>query len=291
MNRRTQIIALFVVLFFAQVALLIYWHVGSAVPLRPADVAISALTLLVTGVVYYFSARYYLKAIKQAAAIHAMRASEDLERSLELYRTMADREEQLVRRICEAIDAELVQAQEELAQGETTEVSVHLQRSLDMASEAIAPRCQNAVIAAVLDAEDRQFSSEGIELTTKANIPAEIGIPDIEIAAVLFNLADEALANCKALIEQDPSAKPSASIRMLTDTGQLVIETESPGHTGSKKTRRNAAKSASSKTKPNWSARVIEDFVQGNGGIVEFAEGNGIARTSVMIPLQGTREG
>lgn len=289
MNRRAQIIALFVILFFAQVALLIYWHVGSAAPLRPADVAISALTLLVTGVVYYFSARYYLKAIKQAAAIHAMRASEDLERSLELYRTMADREEQLVRRICEAIDVELVQAQEELAQGETAEVSAHLQRSLDMASEAIAPRCQNAVIGAVLDAEDRQFSSEGIGLTAMADVPAEMEIPDIEIAAVLFNLADGALANCKALRERDPSAKPSASIRMLTDSGQLVIETESPGHAGSKKTRRNPAQATSSKTRTNWSAKVIEDFVQGNGGIVEFADEGGVARTSVMIPLQGTR--
>ena len=290
MNRRAQIITLFAILFFAQVALLVCWHTQSSVPLRPSDVAISAITLLVTGVVYFFSARYYIRAVKQAAAIHNLRASEDLERSLELYRTMADREEQLVRRICNAIDAELLQAQEELAHGKTTEVKSHLQRSLDMASETIVPSCQNAVIAAVLDAEDRQFASEGIKLIIKADIPAEIDIPDIEIAAVLFNLTDEALANCKALIERDPSAEPIATIRMLTDTGQLVIEIESPNCTDSKTAGWRASKAAASKATSNWGARVIEDFVRGNGGIVEFTEKDSITRTSVMIPLQGIRE-
>ena len=289
MSRRTQIMALFAMLFLVQMALLTYWHIESSAPLHIADVAVSGLTLLVTAVVYFISARYYLRSIKHATVLHAAHMSGKLEQSLELYRAMAEREEQVVRHICSEIDSELVQAREELAAGETDEIRAHLQRSLSMASETATPRCQNAVIAAVLDAEARQFTSEGFELITKVDIPAEIGIPDIEIAAMLFNLADEALTNCKALSEQNPSVKPSATIRMLTNAGQLVIEAVSPSYTSPTNTKGGTSRVAPHKSTLDWSARVIEDFARSNGGIIEFFEEGSISRMSVMIPLRDTR--
>ena len=284
MNRRTRIVALFVVLFILQVALLICWHVEAGAPLRAKDVIVGLVTMIVMGVIYFFSARYYLRAIDRAVALHAAQASVELERSLELYHSMAEREERLVRQICATIEQGLAQAQEELAQGKVDEVDNCLQRSLDAASESPLPRCENAIIGAVLEAVSHQFASESVTLTARTDIPAEIDLPDIEIAAVLFNLADEAIGNCRALREADPTTEASVIMRIATEAGQLVIEAESPER-AAKKARFGARKNTARAAKKSWSAKVIEDFVYSHDGFVEYAHAEGISRTSAMIPL------
>ena len=285
MNRRNLITALFAGLFLLQAVLLASWHIASAEPLRPVDVAVSIVTLAVTGIVYLFSARLYRQAIKRSTETHVAQASEDLERSLKLYRDMAAREEALTRKVCDAIETELNLAREDLAQGKLTEVDSHLQHSLDMATEALPTRCHNTTVAAVLEAESRQCANEGVILEAKADVPAIVGLSDIEMAALFFSLIDDALGSCRELREDDPATEPTISVRALTDAGQLLIEVDAPrAGSGGKKRRGTSARSANGKT--DWNARVVEDFVKSNNGLIERTEESYLTRTSVMIPLQ-----
>ena len=278
MNRRTLIVVIFSVLFVLQAVLLLSWHFTSDKPVQAVDVAVSVLTLALTAIIYIASTRFYFAAIKRSTEAHVAREGAKLEHSLELYRSIAAREEQLTRKVCSAIENELVLAQEDLAQGDVSKADARLQNSLNMATEAIPSRCRNVTIAAVLEAESRQCENDAVRLTSEVAVPEEIGLPDIDMAALLFSLIDRALDECRAQREADPSSNPSIAVRMLTNTGQLLIEVENTCE-GSDGTDRG------SKDGYDWNDKVIEGFTKGHGGIVEHSSDDKTHRTSVMIPL------
>ena len=285
MNRRTLIVVIFSMLFVLQAALLFSWHLTSDKPMQASDIAVSVLTLCLTAIIYVASTRFYFMAIKRSTEAHVAREGAELEHSLELYRSIALREEQLARKVCSAIENELVLAREDLAQGDIAKADVRLQNSLDMATEAIPSRCNNVTIAAVLEAESRQCENDGVRLTTEVAVPEEIGLPDIDMAALLFSLIDRALDDCKAQRAEDPSSNPTIAVRMLTDAGQLLIEVESTRDDTSAPSRRTVQK-GTSKSGYDWNDKVIEGFTKGHGGIVEHSNDGKAHRTSVMIPLQ-----
>ena len=285
MNRRTLIIALLGSLFALQVAMLVGWHVSSGNSPTTIDVATSFLALAATAIIYTISARLYFAAIRRSTEAHAARGNEELERTFELYRAMAQREEQLTRKVCQAIEAELGQAREDLADGKIEQTDSHLQHCLDMATDALPQRCRNVTVAAALEAESRQCANESIEFVTKADVPATIALPDIDVAAVLFSMIDKALADCKALRAEDPSANPTITVRALTEKDQLVIEVENSRYTGKSQKRKKSAKGVS-QDGYDWNSKVVDNLVKSHGGIVETVEENDLTRTTVMIPME-----
>ena len=284
MNRRTLIIVILGSLFALQVAMLASWHYNLGESLTATDFITSLITLVVTAVIYIFSARYYFAAIKRSTEAHAAKGSAELEHMFDLYHAMAKREEELARKVCKAIESELGQARDELADGRLGQTDIHLQRCLDMATEALPQRCHNVTVAAALEAESRQCANEGVELITKADVPAVIGIPDIDVAAVLFSMIDKALADCKALQENDPMAKPTITVRALSEKDQLVIEVENSRRADTRQKRRKPKKDTS-QGEYDWNSKVVHNLVKGHSGIVETVEEGNSTRTTVMIPM------
>ena len=99
MNRRTLIVVIFSMLFVLQAALLFSWHLTSDKPMQASDIAVSVLTLCLTAIIYVASTRFYFMAIKRSTEAHVAREGAELEHSLELYRSIALREEQLARKV------------------------------------------------------------------------------------------------------------------------------------------------------------------------------------------------
>lgn len=264
--------------------MLVGWHVSSGNRPTTIDVVTSFLALAATAIIYTISARLYFAAIKRSTEAHAAKGNAELERTFELYRAMAQREEHLARKICQAIETELGQAREDLADGRIEQTDNHLQHCLDMATDALPQRCRNVTVAAALEAESRQCANESIELVTKADVPASIALPDIDVAAVLFSMINKAIADCKALRAEDPLANPTISVRALTEKDQLVIEVENSRYATDSKKGKRPTKGAS-QGEYDWNSKVVDNLVKSHGGIVEAVEGNDSARTTVMIPL------
>ena len=127
--------------------------------------------------------------------------------------------------------------------------------------------------------------SEGVELVTKTRVPAVIALPDIDVAAMLFSMIDEALEKCRAQLAENPSAKPTINVRALTEKDELLIDVECTRLSGGSK-KHGKARRTGSQDEYEWDSKVVDNLVRGHGGLVERAERDGLTRTTIMIPLR-----
>lgn len=185
----------------------------------------------------------------------------------------------MVANISRAIERELASAREKLSRGEVDSAYTHMQTGLDMASEAYSLQHGNIVMTAVLEAQKRQCANKGIGLNAKVVLPAELGIPDIELATMIFSLIDFARENCEALSNR-VGQEPVIHIRMLTDLGQLVVDVEGPI------VKKLVARRRGDQTLyANGSIAVVREMTERYGGIMDFDDHGKTCRVSVMIPI------
>lgn len=287
MDRRRLIIVLLGLLVALQAAMLTGRLISLNSPLTTTDVATSSFALAATIIIYIAGTHFYFAAIRRSAQAHAARGNAELERMFELYRTRAQREEHLTRRVCQAIESELGQARDDLADGRIEQTDSHLQHCLDITTDALPERCHNVTAAAVFEAESRQCANEGVKLITMADIPATIGLPDIDVAAILFSMIDGALEECKAQLAENPLSKPTITARAITEKDELVIEVEHTQQASDSAVRRKAKGTRSqSRDEYDWNSKVVGNLVKEHRGLVESVEEGGLARTTIMIPLQ-----
>lgn len=108
--------------------------------------------------------------------------------------------------------------------------------------------CAHPVVDALLKAKMAQAKERGAQLVVHAEVPADIGITDAELCAVISNLVDNALtaavqagadegASCEqtasqggARHEEDAPVDmvPTVTVRMRTTQGYLVLAVENP---------------------------------------------------------------
>lgn len=279
MNRRRIISMLFVALYALQLALLIYWHALASTAGIPS-VFLTVLTAVLAGVIDAASARFLQHAINQTEKAHAAQAAEKLERSLQEYSDMAEHEARMVSNISRAIERELESARSELSRGEVDGACARMQTSLDMASEAYSLQHENIVIAAVLDAQKRQCEGKGIELKTSVALPSEVGLPDIELATMVFSLIDYAQDRCEESGET-AGETPVIHVRMLTDLGQLVVEVEGPAPKERLARRRRGEQALHS----DGNLAIVKEMTERYNGIMEIDDGGKTCRVSVMLPV------
>ena len=279
MNRRRIISILFVALYALQLALLIYWHALASTAGSPS-IILTVLTAILAGVIDAASARFLQHAIDQTEKAHAAQAAERLERSLQEYSNMAEHEARMVSNISRAIERELESARSDLSRGEIDGAYARMQTSLDMASEAYSLQHDNIVIAAVLDAQRRQCESKGIELKAQVALPAEIGLPDIELATMVFSLIDYAQDNCEQM-DRKADATPTICVRMLADLGQLVVEVKGPRPKERIARRRKGEQAIHS----DGNLAVVKEMAERYNGIMEIDDGSKTCRVSVMLPV------
>lgn len=283
--RRRAIIALSLALYALQVSLIWQWYTLAPQGPDALDLAILLIVTLAVGIVDVGVVRYLFAALKRAEEAYAQGVNERLQHSLDDYRIAAKREEDLAREVSGTVSEELTRAREALSQGRTNDARGHLQQSLDIASQTkSAHTCSNVPVAAVLQSKARQCKAAGASLETHVTLPEELGLPDVEVAAVFFNLIDNALHECEALIAGDDTAAPTISVSSMVQAGQLYVEVENPCRMEARGAL-SLARRRNPLSEHGWGTDIVAQIASDHGGIATFDAEGGVFVARVMIPL------
>lgn len=310
MSRRRLIIALTCAFYALQVSLLVYWHSLAVGDMRTLDTMISIATAFVLGLIDAGAARYLLQALHRSETTYVADVSTRLELSLEGYRSVAERDEQLAQEVAHAVEEELARARNALAQGRATAAEEHLRTSVDIASQVKPPYCDNVAVAAVLDSKARQCEEANVGFKAMVDVPAELDLPDVEVAAVFFNLTDNALHECEALraegvapddyggghdtVAHSPSRHiPTVSVRASVQAGHLFIEVSNPcrtnatvGNNGRDGIPQSAfVRRVETHHEHGWGTSIVATIARDHGGLAEFDTHGATFVARVMIPL------
>lgn len=283
MSRRTIIRLLALGLLLTQLLLVAYAYFSfreAAHPLAPAlaialVVGNAAMTLALT--------RYLLKVLDRMEEAYAAEVEDELDHSLGGYLRAAREQEDDTRRLATEIADELELASQALGRGEATGVDSHLRQGLALATQARPPRCANATVSAILDSKERQCADAGVGLDAHAAIPAELPLPDIDLASILFNLIDNALHECEALRADDPVARPTIELVALVEAGQFMVSVSNPclpGHHRSPAQRREETSG-----RHGWGTEIVTTLAERHGGIADLSREGDTFTARVMVPL------
>ena len=285
MNRRRVIIALTCAFYALQLALLWYWHALAPEDSRTLDLVVTLAAAVGVAVIDAGVVQYLFAALQRAEAAYAADVSMQLERSLESYRVTTEREQTLAREVGRAVDEELARAREALNQGKAGDASAHLRQGLDIASQTRTVYCDNVPVAAVLETKERQCHEAGVGFEHHVKLPEELPLPDVEVAAVFFNLIDNALHECEAMLEgSEAGGLPTVRVSSMVQAGQLYVEVANPCRKEAAKAR-GAARRGGLLREHGWGTDIVTNIARGHGGLTQFEERNGVFTATVMIPL------
>lgn len=285
MNRRVAIIGLAVVFYALQLVLLYNWYVLGGAN-NAFDMVLAAVFAMILAGIDVGAVNYLLQTIHRSEQLYAAAVGEELERALESYRIQAEREADHARMIGETVSDELLRTRNALALGQLDEADEHLKRSLDVASTTRSAYCENVAVAAVLEVKERQCAEAGVGFSARASVPDNLPLPEVEVAALLFNLVDNALHECERLTTEGQTEAPEIAVRVKTQAGQLFFEVSNPckpdaiARTGASISRR-----ADTRREHGWGTQIVDGIAESYGGIVSRAVADGVFTTSVMIPL------
>lgn len=286
MNRQRVIILLACAYFVLQVITISCWYTFGTEETHVTDMLICVAATIIVGALDVGVVRYLFQAMRRSESAYASDVSSLLTSSLERYRIQSSQEEQLMRQLGDEIERELTMARAALAAGDFGQLDSHMRASLDAASTTRGPLCDNATVAAILESKTRECAEAGVTLTPNVVLPEYLDIQDIELAAVLFNLIDNALHECVALIEEGRESEPEISVFGRVQAGQLVLKVENPCRRGVNVTRKAAARMKETALFHGWGTHIVSSIAASYGGIAEFCEKDGLFTASVMIPLR-----
>jgi len=288
MNRRRLLIYLTCLLYIMQLAVIAFSHVLSTEQ-TSLNYVVSVLLALVIGATDAAIIRYLLAALERAERAYSQDVSRKLEQSFELYRLEAAQEDRLAQEIGRSVEKELAQARAALSEQHVREINDHLRASLAITSQSHASYCDNVTVSAVLESKARQCTRSGVVLLARVSLPQGLPLPDVDVAALFFNLIDNALHECVELTKLAmPHVEPKIEVRSQIRAGQLFLEVENPSRKGGNARRISATRNARGRIKHGWGTQVVSSIVEQYGGIAEFKEGPDTFTASVMIPLPET---
>ena len=285
MNRRHVILALGVTLYVLQLGLLTYAHSLAAPALQLLDMVVSAAIALALGLADWYATHYLLQALDRIEQVYAQDVSQQLQQTLEHYRQLAEREERRTREIGLGVEAELAKAREDLAAGHAEDATKHLWLGLDIASDMKRQPCANVTVAAIMEVKARECEEAGVRLDSKIDLPQELPLKNAEVASLLFNLIDNALNECKALLAENPTHQPEITLCGRIQAGQLFIQVRNPQrhHLAGEKRIRFRPQNES---QHGWGTSIVQGVAQYHGGVAEFESAGDTFIATVMIPLR-----
>ena len=286
MNRKRLISPLMCFFYLLQLAIIVYWHSLAPSGMHETDALVSIAIAAVVGLVDYSIARYLLSALSKLENAYRYDVAKRLELSLTRYREESLREESIVKEVGASIHNELNKARVALTQGNNTEVGNLIRSSLEIASSTAAPPiCENVTVAAVLASKTRQCTEEGVTLASQVTLPEPLPLPDIDIAAIFFNLIDNALHECKSLMAEGLISDPRIDVSSRIQAGQFYVKVRNPSHQGIDTKSERARRRESTSSLHGWGIEIVSSIAREQGGLAKFEESKGEFIATVMIPL------
>lgn len=266
---RAATIATFCLLFAVQASLLAYTAWETDADSRLACLGLTVVSGIVDAVICYGT-------IKRADALRKAYKDEvdaQIETSLAEYGERSAHVDQISVQLANNVDAELKSSQEALEHGDLEAFETHLRKSVDIASHAVAPKCANVMVSALLESAESECTSVGVELHTHVALPVDLPIPDNEAGAVFLYLLDKSLKECRALADEGAlPTKAAIVVRSKVSAGQFFVQVLGPCRPNTDLRGENGL---------NYVATIAAE----NGGITSYEQEGTTLDLSVMLPV------
>lgn len=292
-----------------------------------ASVVLLELAAVVAGAGSAVSNAWLLAGISEASELEASRArARALEEQVALQQAHLTQTEQalaVARQDRMRYATEFTRIADALASGDAVAAREGLARTEEALPRFGGRLCAHPVVDALLKAKMAQAKERGAQLVVHAEVPADIGITDAELCAVISNLVDNALAAAVqagaeevagreqtasqggARHEADAPARtvPTVTVRMRTTQGYLVLAVENPctpeqtAAIDRLKPRRMPPRlrhayrdgmdigEASLLPEHGWGLTIVRDLAERREGTLTLKQRDGMLRVDVILKL------
>lgn len=281
-GRRHAIITAFVALFLLQASITMYGGLGS----EGSDMPVRIILVVVSGIADIVIAYNVLKRLRQIERNVTSEVARQLDESLEAYHERAAHADRISLQLARDVDDQLALAQQALASGDIASVEEHLRTSKELASQALAPHCDNAMASAILASKEEQCREANIALRTQVTLPETLPVEETDIAAILLDLIDNALHEFQKLIQLGTMPdQPYIEVRSRLQTGQFFAEVVGPCLPGDDTSRRRHMLIHQSIFNPQLGPNIAFSITSQHRGIRSYEKREGVLSVSVMFPL------
>lgn len=169
------------------------------------------------------------------------------------------------------------------ADGDIQKIKEYL-ASTEADIDALTPirYCENETVNLILSTFEKRAKKEGVTVGIDVNLPAELGINDTELCALLFNALENAVAAAAQVMEE---SLRKVSIRAVVNDDKLIISTENT-YVGQLELEGELPKSKNKQAGHGYGIKSMVSIVKRHKGLYSFETEGGIFVLQLLLPLQ-----
>lgn len=225
-----------------------------------------------------------------------VRMLEEQERVQVAYREQIAADMEDIMKLRREVAEEMDEAVRRLREQEEGSAQERLSRAVDIMGSTAFRLCEHRSADAVATMKLKACEEAAVRPQFSLEIPYDVGVPAVELCAVIANLADNGLA--AALRARDAggpgassaSSEPFLSLRSSVRQGHLVIEAKNSISEADRVAWDESAKRSRKRQRTwdeahGWGLSIISGIAQRHGGSLECAIEDGVFRATVIMRL------
>lgn len=240
-----------------------------------------------------------------------VRMLEEQERVQVAYREQIAADMEDIMKLRREVAEEMDEAVRRLREQEEGSAQERLSRAVDIMGSTAFRLCEHRSADAVATMKLKACEEAGVRPRFSLEIPHNVGVPAVELCAVIANLADNGLAAAlrardaggpgassepgasgasSAPSEPGTSGEPFLSLRSSVRQGHLVIEAKNSISEADRVAWEESAKRSRKRQRTwdeahGWGLSIISGIAQRHGGSLECAIEDGVFRATVIMRL------
>ena len=240
-----------------------------------------------------------------------VRMLEEQERVQVAYREQIAADMEDIMKLRREVAEEMDEAVRRLREQEEGSAQERLSRAVDIMGSTAFRLCEHRSADAVATMKLKACEEAGVRPRLSLEIPHNVGVPAVELCAVIANLADNGLAAAlrawdaggpgasselgassasSASSEPGASGEPFLSLRSSVRQGHLVIEAKNSISEADRVAWEESAKRSRKRQRTwdeahGWGLSIISGIAQRHGGSLECAIEDGVFRATVIMRL------
>ena len=240
-----------------------------------------------------------------------VRMLEEQERVQVAYREQIAADMEDIMKLRREVAEEMDEAVRRLREQEEGSAQERLSRAVDIMGSTAFRLCEHRSADAVATMKLKACEEAGVRPRFSLEIPHNVGVPAVELCAVIANLADNGLAAAlrardaggpgassepgasgasSASGEPGASGEPFLSLRSSVRQGQLAIEAKNSISEADRVAWEESAKRSRKRQRTwdeahGWGLSIISGIAQRHGGSLECAIEDGVFRATVIMRL------
>lgn len=231
-----------------------------------------------------------------------VRMLEEQERVQVAYREQIAADMEDIMKLRREVAEEMDEAVRRLREQEEGSAQERLSRAVDIMGSTAFRLCEHRSADAVATMKLKACEEAGVRPRFSLEIPHNVGVPAVELCAVIANLADNGLAAALRArnaggpgASSEPGAssasgEPFLSLRSSVRQGHLVIEAKNSISEADRVAWEESAKRSRKRQRTwdeahGWGLSIISGIAQRHGGSLECAIEDGVFRATVIMRL------